>query len=295
MNINLELYKVFYYVVRTGSISRAAQVLYISQPAVSQSIKLLESRLGGQLFFRTPKGIKLTPEGEVLYTYIEQGYNLIMIAESKFTEVFNLEAGEVRVGASDMTLRFFLLPFLEEFHRLYPKVKIKVTNGPTPETLDSLKKGLIDFGVISLPSTADEHVCISESMEIQDCFVASTKFSQLSSSMISLDKLSTYPIILLEKGTSTRRYIDNFTTQHGVILNPEIELATSDLIVQFAIRGLGIACVVRNFADNAIMDGSLFEINMQEKIPPRKIGIATLKNAPASPSSRKLLDLINRK
>ena len=116
MDINLELYKIFYYVVKAGSISGASQELYISQPAVSQAIKKLESRLGGQLFTRAPKGIVLTPEGEVLYKYIEQGYNMIMLAESKFVEAINLDLGNIRIGASDMTLRYFLLPYLEAFH-----------------------------------------------------------------------------------------------------------------------------------------------------------------------------------
>lgn len=294
MNINLEMYKVFYYVVKCGSITKAAQELYISQPAVSQSIKLLESRLGGQLLFRTPKGIKLTPEGEVLYTYIEQGYNLIMQAEIKFAEVLNLEAGEMRIGASDMTLRFFLLPYLEQFHKLYPKVNVKVTNGPTPETLHALKKGLIDFAVVSLPIPYSQNLNIVEVMEIQDCFIASPSFDRLVSKPVTLSELSCFPIILLEKGTSTRSYIDSFAAQQGVSLNPEFELATSDLIVEFAKRGLGIACVVRNFAEEAITNGSVIEIDTQDILPPRKFGIATLKNVPVSPSSRRFLDLINR-
>lgn len=292
MDVNLELYRVFYYVVKTGSISKAAQELYISQPAVSQAVKLLEKHLGGQLFFRTPKGIKLTPEGEVLYKYIEQGYNLIMLAENKFAEVLNLEAGEVRIGASDMTLRFFLLPYLEEFHRSYPKVKIKVTNGPSPETIDSLKKGMIDFGVVSLPLPQDENINVIESIQIQDCFVAGVKFYELASRTVSLKELSNYPIIMLEKNTSTRRFIDSYTGQHGITLNPEIELATSDLIMQFAERGLGIACIVRNFAEDAILTGRLFEIGIKEKMPLRSFGIITLKDVPVSPSAKKLLDLI---
>lgn len=139
MDINLDLYKVFYHVVQTGSISKASQELFISQPAVSQSVRQLESKLGGQLFYRTPKGITLTPEGQVLYKYIEQGYNLIMLAETKFSETINLEAGVIRIGASDMTLKYFLLPHLEEFHKQHPKVRIKVTNGTTPETIEALK------------------------------------------------------------------------------------------------------------------------------------------------------------
>ena len=130
MNVNLESYRVFYYVAKTGSFSQAAQELCISQPAVSQSIKQLESQLGGSLFYRLPRGVQLTSEGEVLYSYIAQGYEYFMMAEKKFLEMQQLDAGEVRIGASDMTIQFYLLPYLEQFHQRYPKVKIQVSNAP---------------------------------------------------------------------------------------------------------------------------------------------------------------------
>ncbi len=293
MDINLERYRTFYHVVKAGSISAAAQALCISQPAVSQAVKQLERHLGGQLFFRTAKGIKLTPEGQVLFQYIEQGYALMQMAEDKFAEVLNLEAGEIRIGASDMTLRFFLLPHLESFHKLHPKVKIRVTNGPTPEVMRSLKKGLIDFGVISLPAAADKSLHIVEAAEIQDCFVAGNRFKAISDMPLSFMELAGYPLIMLEKNTSTRNYIDALANKQGVELNPDIELATSDLIVQFAERGLGIACVVRSFAEEAIARGDLFEIRLNEDIPPRKLGILTQKDMPLSPSARRFLELVN--
>ena len=293
MDINLELYKVFYHVVRTGSISKASQELFISQPAVSQSVKQLESKLGGQLFFRTPKGINLTPEGEVLYKYIEQGYNMFQLAENKFSEAINLDAGEIRIGASDMTLKYFLLPHLEEFHKHYPKVRIKVTNGPSPETVACLKDGLIDFGVASLPLADDSAIDVTDAMEIQDCFVANYKFGHLASRRVSLSELSDYPVIMLEKKTSTRRYMDNYFADKGINIIPEIELATSDLLVQFARRGLGISCVVRNFAEADIENGSLFELDLAEKIEPRQIGIIKLKNTPLSAAAVKFIELMN--
>jgi len=128
MDINLELYKIFYYVVKAGSISGASQELYISSRRQS-GYKKTGVQAGRPAIYQGSKGIVLTPEGEVLYKYIEQGYNMIMLAESKFVEAINLDLGNIRIGASDMTLRYFLLPYLEAFHKQYPKVKIKVTNG----------------------------------------------------------------------------------------------------------------------------------------------------------------------
>lgn len=292
MDINLELYKVFYYIVKTGSISKASENLFISQPAVSQSIRNLEKKLGGKLFLRTPKGTMLTPEGQVLFNYIEPAYNMILAAENKFTEAINLGNGEIRIGASDMTLKFFLLPYLEEFHRLYPKVRIKVTNGPTPETISFLKSGAIDFGVVSLPISDDSALETINVMEIQDCFIASNRFATLASGKIHLKELAEYPVIMLEKNTSTRKYIDDYLSLNNVKIIPEIELATSDLLVQFARRGLGIACVVRNFAEDDIKNGNLFELDLIEKIPPRQICIIKLKNTPLSAAAVKFIELI---
>lgn len=290
--LNLELYKVFYHAAKSGSVSKAAKELFISQPAVSQSIRQLEEQLGGQVFFRTHRGITLTREGEVLYRYIEQAYNFISLAERKFAEVKDLMAGEIFIGASDMSCKYYLLPYLEEFRRLYPKVEIRVTNAPTPSTLKNLKKGVVDFGVISLPVEEDEQIVIHEGMEIQDCFVAGERYAALASREIKLQELASYPVLLLEPNSTTRRYIDAVAASHGVTLRPEIELATSDLLVQFACRGLGIACVVRNFAEEELKDGKLFEVRIQEPIPPRKLGVAMLRQVPPAPAARRFLELM---
>jgi len=292
MDVNLELYKIFYHVVKAGSISKASQELYISQPAVSQSIKKLESRIGGQLFTRAPKGIVLTPEGEVLFKYIEQGYNMFLLAEKKFQEAINLDTGTIRIGASDMTLKYFLLPHLEEFHQRYAKVKIKVTNMPSPQTIEALKTGAIDFGVVSLPLAADDSLEVNSVMEIQDCFVANEQFQELAGREVSIHELVNYPLIMLERKTATRQYIDDYLLKHSITLEPEFELATSDLVVEFACRGLGVSCVVRDFAREDIEKGVLFEIDLKEKIPARQIAVVALKNVPLTAAAKKFMELL---
>lgn len=156
MNISLEYYKVFYNVAKLGSISAAANSLFISQPAVSQAIKHLETELDARLFNRTSKGVRLTPEGEALYNLISQGYDYFLRAENMFRDIHALQAGEIRIGASDMTLQYYLLPYLESFHSKYPNVKIRVTNGPTPETVKALRAGEIDFGIVTTPVISDK-------------------------------------------------------------------------------------------------------------------------------------------
>lgn len=287
--INFEYYRVFYHVAKASSITQAAEELYISQPAVSQAIRHMESTLGGSLFVRSSKGVRLTQEGEVLYSYVSRGYEYFMQAESKYRELLTLEEGEIRIGASDMTLQFYLLPHLEQFHKEYPKIKIKVTNAPTPDTLEHLQTGRIDFGIVSSPIDFKKGLSIVPVCSIRDIFVASERFAGLKGKEVEPIELERHPIICLERNTSTRRHIDQYLKEKGSALNAEFELATSELIVQFAARGLGIGCVVKNFAEKQLASKELFEVKLKAPIPERNICIATYDSAPMSPAGRKLL------
>lgn len=292
MNINLEYYKIFYYAAKYGGLTAAAEQLCISQPAVSQAIKQLELNLQISLFIRTPKGVILTKEGELLYSYVGQGYEFIKLGESKLNEMINLESGEIRIGASDMTLQFYLLFYLERFHEAYPKIKVTVTNGPTPETLKYMDQGKIDFGIVTSPIHEKSDMTITNVRQIEDTFVGGSKFTHLNKKCIDYSQLEQLPMICLEENTSTRHYIDQYLAQNQVTLKPEFELATSDMIVQFALRNLGIGCVVTDFAQKFIDSGELFELKFKRKIPPRHMCIVVSKRNPISTSARKLLEMM---
>lgn len=291
MEGSLDRYRVFVQTARQGSISLAAQSLFLSQPAVSRSIQALEESLRCSLFVRTPKGVRLTAEGETLLRYVEAGLEQIELGERKVREQLNLESGEICVGASDMTLRFFLLPYLERFHALYPGVHIHVTNGPTPETLEALRRGRIDFGIVSEPVPEEAGCRFRPVGTIRDIFVAGEKFAAFREQSLPLAALRELPLICLEENTSTRRYIDAFFAQNGVALAPEFELATSSLIVQFARRNLGVGCVVEDFAREALADGSVFRLALEKEPPPRRLCIAQGDTPPPKAAAR-LLELI---
>lgn len=292
MNINLEYYRIFYYVAKAGSFTQAGEELCISQPAVSQAVKLLETNLGSKLFIRIPKGVRLTPEGEALFSYVQRGYEYIQLGEAKFQKMLDLENGEIRIGASDMTLQFYLLPYLEKFHEKFPKIKVTVTNAPTPETLEYLYEGKIDFGVISEPFQAKPETRSVQVRTIQDTFVAGKRFIELKDKVIDFKALEELPTICLEHNTSTRKFIDEFLQANDVILKPEFELAMSDIIVKFASRNLGIGCVVRDFAIEAIETGDLFELKFKESIPGRHFCIITGNNNPISKAAKELLGML---
>jgi len=293
MNIDLEYYRIFYHVARVGSFTQAGEELCISQPAVSQAIKLLETSLGSRLFIRFPKGVKLTPEGEVLYNYIQRGYEYILMGEEKFKKMLDLENGEIRIGASDMTLQFYLLPYLERFHEKFPKIKIKVTNAPTPETLKYLYDGKIDFGIVSEPFDLKPDIKAVRVRKIQDIFVAGSRFEHLKDKVLDFKELESLPIICLEKNTSTRKFIDSYLLSNNVVLEPEFVLATSDIIGKFAIRNLGIGCVVSYFAKEAIQEGKLFELKFKKKIPQRHFIVISSINNPTSKAAKELMNMFD--
>jgi len=292
MIANLEYFKVFYYTAKLGSVTKAAGVLAISQPAASQSLRQLEKSLGVELFQRAARGMRLTREGQQLFSYVEKGYEQIELGVEKVRQMQNLELGEVRIGASDMTLRFYLLPYLEKFHERYPEIKVIVTNAPTPETLKLLKTGKIDFGVVSTPFTGEEDLDSTPVRKVEDVFVAGRRFISYKNKMLDFKDLERLPLIFLENNTSTRSYMDEYLARSGVMLQPEFELATSDMIVQFALRSLGVGCVVRDFAAPYLEAGTLFELRFTQMIPKRDFCVVKHKKGMLSAAAQKLSDIM---
>lgn len=293
MNINLEYYKIFYYVGKFKNITLAAGELSLSQPAVSQAVKNLEKSLGSTLFIRTSKGVRLTDEGEVLYSFVKRGYESILLGEKKLQEMQGFGKGEIRIGASDMTLQFYLLSYLERFHEAYPGIRVKVTNAPTPETLHNLQEGQIDFGVVSTPFEKNAHLTVWPVKEIEDIFVAGSNFSYLKGMELEYKELEKLPIMCLEGDTSTRRYVEQYLREENVYLHPEFELATSEMLVQFAERNLGVASVVKDFAEEKIEEHKIFQLQFKKKIPERQFCVVTDQRVPLSSAAEQLLRILN--
>lgn len=292
MNVNLEYYRVFYYVCAHGSLTAAARELCISQPAVSQAIRQLEKEAGIQLFLRTSKGVQLTKEGELLYHYVKAGVESLLEGEKMVERVLGMDLGEVWIGASDMTLQFFLLPYLEQFHREYPKIKVNVSNAPTPETIKSLEEGRIDFGVVTTPFEGRSTMNRIPVKAIRNVFIAGNSFKELEGKVLDYSALTGLPCIFLEKNTSTRTFMDDFLRQQGIELKPEFELAISDMIVQFAKRNMGVGCVMEGFARDAVLAGDVFELKFNMEMPSRHICVVTGDSDFISLPGRRLLEMI---
>lgn len=291
MNNNHELYKVFYWAAKTGSLTQAAKALYLTQPSVSHAIKQLEDRFGLALFYRNPKGVALTQEGAMLYSYIEQSQILISLAEEKMAALKKLDSGELRIGGSDSLFKHYLLPYLEDFHRKHPGVRLHLNHGTTPEVISFLKEGRIDLGVVRLP-IVDAQLDVKESIQLQDIFVAGGGYAELKGVVMSLELLLQYPIILFSRNSRARMTITELFESYGHKIKPEIEVGSVDLLIEFARKGLGISYVTREFVARELGDGSLFEIQLDVELPPSHVGIMTMRNMPISSSARRFIDMV---
>lgn len=296
MNIDFELYRVFYTVANNGNITKASEELNITQPAISKSIKKLEDQLGGQLFVRTKRGVVLTQEGKEFYKYIKNAMEYIANGESKFTELINLESGCIRIGVSTTLTKEFLLPYLKKFHKLYPKIDIQIYTYLTADLIPRLRNGLIDLVILNVTdNTYGDDIEITKCRKIKDCFVVSDAFKKLTNKKISLKELNKYPLILQAKGSNTREFLDTFTKSHNVILKPNIELASYSLVVDFTKIGLGIGYVTEDYIKEDLKNKELTILDLEETIPSRYIGIATSSNHLPNFSTKKLIEIITEK
>lgn len=295
MDINFELYKVFYFVSKTLSFSDASEKLYISQSAVSQSIKTLEEKIGCQLFFRNTKRVKLTREGEMLFKHVEQAFNFLKSGERTLEEMHSLEQGDIKIGASDTICKYYLLPYLKSFNRLYPKIKIHITNRTSPKCIELLKNGSVDLSVINIPENLNVgNVHVTRTKSIHDIFVAGSGYAELSDRKVALKELENYPILVLHKNTTTRGFFDTLLDNNGVTVNPEVELSSISLLVDMAVIGLGIAYVPDESVQEELRSGKLFKLDIVEEVPERYLGIITHSNIPVSIAASKFIELLEQ-
>lgn len=276
MDIRLDYYKAFYQVAQCGSFSSAARQLFMTQSAVSQAVKHLENALHVSLFVRGSRGTTLTPEGEVLLSYVGQALSLIHKGEDELQRIQKMELGELRIGVGDTISRYLLLPYLDHFHQQHPGIRLRIFNRTSGDTVDMLKAGRIDLAFINLPFF-DDTLDVRQYLTIHDTFVAGSKFSSLLGRRLLPQEVGQLPLILLERDSNSRRYVDEWFLRQGVQLRPEIELGSHDLLLEFAKINLGISCVTREFAQKELKSGELFELDLLQPIPVRSIGICTLR------------------
>lgn len=292
MDINYELYKVFYYVATSLSFSEASKQLYISQSAVSQSIKTLEKKLEQPLFIRSTKKVQLTPAGKILLKHIEPAMNLIRRGESQLLDSGSLGLGQLHIGASDTICRYFLVPYLRRFHQEFPDIHIKVTNATSIGCVELLENRQVDFIVCNYPNSRlriKEHY--KTILTFRDVFAANKHYFDFTDRKLSLTELHRYPLLMLSKKSTTSEFLHSLFLQKGLNLTPEVELSSNDLLLDLAYIGLGIA-FVPDFVLEQRKKG-LYRLEIKEELPERHLVLAYTEQQSTSAAANKFLEYFN--
>ena len=291
MSVKLELYRVFKEVAEAGNITAAAQTLFISQSAVSQSIKQLEAELQTRLFARNSRGVTLTADGRMLYEYVRSAMGLLETGEEKLSQSRDLQMGHLTIGASDTVTSQFLLPYLDRFHRQYPAIHIQIISGRSHKVLGLLQSGKVDIAFASTPqegASLETFPCLAT----HSIFVAGAEYPCDFDHVYSLEEIARFPLILLERKASSRLYLEKYFLQNGLHLNPEIELGARSLLVDLAAIGFGVAGVTEEFVRRELENGRLRKLRTSFDIPPRSVDLCVLRDVPLTSAAQRFSDFI---
>ena len=291
MSVKLELYRVFKEVAEAGNITAAAQTLFISQSAVSQSIKQLEAELQTRLFARNSRGVTLTADGRMLYEYVRSAMGLLETGEEKLSQSRELQMGHLTIGASDTVTSQFLLPYLDRFHRQYPAIHIQIISGRSHKVLGLLQSGKVDIAFASTPhegASLETFPCLAT----HSIFVAGAEYPCDFDHVYTLEEIARFPLILLERKASSRLYLEKYFLQNGLHLNPEIELGARSLLVDLAAIGFGVAGVTEEFVRRELESGRLRKLRTSFDIPPRSVDLCVLRDVPLTSAAQRFSDFI---
>ncbi|MCR5792450.1 MAG: LysR family transcriptional regulator [Lachnospiraceae bacterium] len=297
MKVNLSEYRIFYVVAQKGNISRAAKELYISQPAVSKSINRLEESLKTKLFHRSSRGVTLTEAGQVLYEHIDTAFESIFAGELKIQRIRDYNIGQLRIGVSATLCKYLLLPYLKKFVNLYPHIKINIVCQSTFQTAKQLEEGKLDVGLIGYTDRLTGFD-FRDVKNIEDIFVCQPSYldhlrlrmeEEITSTAMILENAN---LMLLDESNITRRYVDHYMEQMGIIKNQILEVSNMELLIEFAKIGLGVACVIKEFVKEELNKGELIELELDERMGERRVGFAFGEKEKQAKAVRLFLDFI---
>ena len=273
MNINLELYKTFYYVAKNESISRAANELLISQPAISKAIKTLEDQLNTNLFIRKRDGVELTEAGETIYKKIKDAMDFIGSAESDLKTLTNMESGTINIGASKTIIHEFLMPYIKSFHKAHPNINIKIHTDKPSDIIKKATMGRIDVIFTNLPYTLPQEFNEFKLIDLHDCFIANEDFSEYKNKKLTIKDLENLPLLVLTKGTATRIRLDNFCEENNIHIKPAMEFSSNTLIKEFTEEGFGIGLLNEEHIKEELQSGKLFKLDINLTLKEKYLGM----------------------
>lgn len=290
MNVNFELYKIFYEVANSKSISKGAEKLLISQPAVTQAIQTLESQLGGKLFVRTPKGVVLTNEGKELYNYVKEGMTYFVNGANKFMSLKTLECGVLNIGSTTTISENYLIPHLKKFNELHPNVSINITNDLTDNLLKNLRNGNLDIVIMAIPDYEIKDLKVETIMELNDIFVGGKKYKDIS---LNTNDLLNKELLVQKKPSVTRMNFDKYIKEKNISYRPKMEVVSHALLTKLVEEDFGVGVLTKEFIEDKLGE-SLFEIETNIKIPSRKLGYAIKKDTYPTFTTKSFLEQLTK-
>ena len=290
MNVDLELYRVFYAVAKHKHMTKASEELHISQPAISQSIKKLEDQLGGTLFLRSNKGMGLTEEGKMFYEYVKGALELINNAENEFTSFKDLSKGEIKIGCSTTLTKLVLMNALKDFHLDYPNININITNDLTSNLINDLKLGKLDFVIFNESNIKETNLYLEKIKELKQGFIYNPEFYD--DNVNNFEDLNKFPLILQKEESNSRKLLDYVALQNNVKLIPKMEVVSQELITEFTNIGLGIGFAIIDLAKRNYKN--IKELNINKKIPNINIYLATNKSVSLTFASKMFIKYLKK-
>ena len=290
MNVDLELYRVFYIVAKHKHMTKASRELHISQPAISQSIKKLEDQLGGTLFLRSNKGMELTEEGKMFYEYVKGALELINNAENEFTSFKDLSKGEIKIGCSTTLTKLVLMDALKDFHLEYPNININIINDLTSNLINDLKLGKLDFVIFNESNIKETNLNLEKIKELKQGFIYNPEFYD--DNVNTFEDLNNVPLILQKEESNSRKLLDYIALQNNVKLIPKMEVVSQELITEFTNIGLGIGFAIIDLAKRNFKN--LKELNINKKIPNINIYLATNKSVSLTFASKTFIKYLKK-
>ena len=290
MNVDLELYRVFYAVAKHKHMTKASEELHISQPAISQSIKKLEDQLGGTLFLRSNKGMGLTEEGKMFYEYVKGALELINNAENEFTSFKDLSKGEIKIGCSTTLTKLVLMNALKDFHLDYPNININITNDLTSNLINDLKLGKLDFVIFNESNIKETNLNLEKIKELKQGFIYNPEFYDYN--VNNFEDLNKFPLILQKEESNSRKLLDYVALQNNVKLIPKMEVVSQELITEFTNIGLGIGFAIIDLAKRNYKN--IKELNINKKIPNINIYLATNKSVSLTFASKMFIKYLKK-
>ena len=292
MEITYDYYRIFYYVAKYKSFTRAASILMSNQPNITRAMNNLERQLGCSLFIRSNRGVELTPEGQKLYGHVAIAYEQLQTAELELAGGNNLQSGTVTVSASETALHGLLLTVLRNFHTAYPGIRIRISNHSTPQAVQAVRGGMVDFAVVTTPTDVHRPLKEIKLQDFQEVLVCGHRYSFLAKHTQHLAGLQEYPLICLGKDTKTYDFYTGIYLQHGLVLSPDIEVATADQLLPTILHDLGIGFVPESFVQNHSGKEELYVIPLAEKIPNRSICLVEDSSRPLSVAATTLKNML---